>query len=575
MGRRCPTRALLPVLVTCALTLLICGLSACANSSPGASRHLTVLAEADVDSLDPGVTNYQFGLMVVSAMQQTLFAYKPGLREPVPQLAAQPADVSADGRTVEVTIRPGVRFAPPVNRVVTAADVKYAFERAFLPSVANGYARTYFGTLLGLQAYLRGTNHGITGIVVRDSRRLAFRFSSPVGGVAASAMSLPITAPVPPEYARAMDRKKRSTYGLHPASTGPFMLSFGRGDPGPGGYAPDHHIELVRNPNWQPTPAFGPPALARISIREGFAPSIASRRILSGRGEVNGDFQAPPDVIAAHWRDPRLVTHASGGVAYVALNTRVPPFNNVEVRRAVAAVLNRTAMRAALGGRASGQIASHFIPPGVPGFQRAGGAAGPRYDFDSRPAGDPAVAARYMRLAGYSSGRYEGDADIIVAANSDPAAARVAQIVEAGLERLGIPATLRLLPEDSLGKLCGSVPTEVGACANAGWLKEFNDPQTMLDAPFSGAAITHVGNPNLSLLNDPRLNAEIARAESLIDQTAREAAWAALDREISAQAPAVPWLWPSAINLRSADVSARVNPETGRWDLASIRIARR
>ena len=56
---------------------------------------------------------------------------------------------SNGGRTVTVHIRPGIRFSPPVNRAVTSADVKYAIERGFATSVANGYVGAYFGDLVG------------------------------------------------------------------------------------------------------------------------------------------------------------------------------------------------------------------------------------------------------------------------------------------------------------------------------------------------------------------------------------------------------------------------------------------
>ena len=53
---------------------------------------------------------------------------------------------------------------------------------------------------------------------------------------------------------------------------------------------------------------------------------------------------------------------------------------------------------------------THFIPPGVPGFEEAGGMEGPGLDFMAKPEGDPALPAEYFKKAGYASGKYEGDA---------------------------------------------------------------------------------------------------------------------------------------------------------------------
>jgi peptide/nickel transport system substrate-binding protein len=112
---------------------------------PGkAGGKLTVLASADVDYLDPGQTYYTFGYMVHYAVNRTLYSFKPDNPEkPVEDLAAGPPEIASDNKTVTVHIKPGVKYAPPVNRAVKAADIKYAFERAFSKEVPSGYAGTY------------------------------------------------------------------------------------------------------------------------------------------------------------------------------------------------------------------------------------------------------------------------------------------------------------------------------------------------------------------------------------------------------------------------------------------------
>ena len=51
---------------------------------------------------------------------------------------------------------------------------------------------------------------------------------------------------------------------------------------------------------------------------------------------------------------------------------------------------------------------THFLYPGIAGFEEAGGAAGPKVDYNEHPHGDMAVAEKYMKLAGYPSGKYTG-----------------------------------------------------------------------------------------------------------------------------------------------------------------------
>ena len=80
---------------------------------------------------------------------------------------------------------------------------------------------------------------------------------------------------------------------------------------------------------------------------------------------------------------------------------------------------------------------THFIYPGVNGYTEAGGAAGPAVDYNANVNGDMTVAEKYMKLAGYSSGKYTGNATVqVVGANNgnDPA---VIQIVNNALTSLG------------------------------------------------------------------------------------------------------------------------------------------
>ncbi len=101
--------------------------------------------------------------------------------------------------------------------MVTSKDVKYAIERGFFNTVNNGYAGAYFGDLKGAKVGVKpGTT--IPGITTPDDNTVVFNLKPRkagkcTGGVLAGALSMPLSAPVPKDYAAKFDTKNPSAYG--------------------------------------------------------------------------------------------------------------------------------------------------------------------------------------------------------------------------------------------------------------------------------------------------------------------------------------------------------------------------
>ena len=531
---------------------------------------LTMLWTDDVDNIDPGITYYQMGYMVSYATQRPLYSYRPedGGRA-VPDLAESDPQVSQDGKTVTVRIREGVRFSPPVNREVTARDVKYAIERGFFGTVNNGYAGTYFGDLEGAKL---GTRPGreIDGIETPDERTLVFRLERGTGGVLAGALALPLSAPVPKQYAARFDAKNPSLYGQNQVATGPYMLENDASGKAVG-YQAGRRIHLVRNPNWDAATDYKPAYVDEIDMPQGNDDStLASRRVLSSSGMLTGDFSPPPVVLAeaVKRRRDQLALVPAGSARYISMNTTIEPFDDVNVRRAVVAGFDREAMRLSRGGAMLGDIPTHMLPPGLPGFEEAGGLEGPGLDFLSRPEGDADLAAEYFRKAGYASGRYEGDRELLMVGTAGDVAEKAAVVARESFERLGFEVKLRLVTQDAMFGRCAFPGADVAICPNLAWGKDFGDAQTVLDPLFNGNNIVPQNNANWSELDVPAINAAMEDAALLSDPRERASAWAKVDHMVAEQAPAVPWLWDKQPLLRSADVDGAVSEFNAQWDLA-------
>src|SRR4051812_31022719 len=211
---------------------------------------LTFLAAADVDYLDPGQTYYTFGYQVLYPTNRPLYSFAPDDKDkPRADLADGDPQISADKKQITVKIKQGIKYSPPVDRAVKSADIKYAFERAFSANVPSGYASSYFASIEGAPKEPTKGVKPISGITTPDDSTIVFKLTQPVAVTVAAALVMPISVPVPEEYAKKFDAESPSTYDAHVTFTGPYMV---KNDPSGKvtGRDPGKRIDIVRNPNW-------------------------------------------------------------------------------------------------------------------------------------------------------------------------------------------------------------------------------------------------------------------------------------------------------------------------------------
>lgn len=551
------------------VTVLLAG---CGSSSSGSGKAggLTVLDIAGgVDSLDPGYWYYETDYAeLYQPTQRALFGWKPtDTQTPTPDIATGMPTIANHGKTLTFHLKSDVHYSAPLqNRTVAAADIKYAMERCFLAGVGNGYAFSYFTNIVGAPSAPLAKYKPISGIEAPNPTTLVIKTTTPVGVLTdVNALSLPCTVPVPRDYAQKFDASNPSTYGQHQVFTGPYMIKgAGTGTVPGSSYQTGKLLLLVRNPSWQQS---SDPIRAQhfttITVKGGNDITVASRQILDGSGMISGDFAAPPAQVLKQGvttLKSQFSIKPSGGNRYLAFNTTIKPLNNVNFRRAIVAVLNRDALRLTRGGAAIGTVATHFIPPGVAGFDESGGTGGPGYDFYASPTGNLALAESYMRKAGYPSGKYSGP-PLLTIADNQPPASNTAEAVQSQLSQIGIKLTFREVPHQTmLSKFCEVPKAAVAICPNLGWGKDFPDAQSMIDPVFNGKNIVPTGNTNMAQSNDPTLNKQMDAAEALTDATARAQAWGRLDREVTGQAFVAVWLWDNQVSFGSKNVNIVTSP---------------
>jgi peptide/nickel transport system substrate-binding protein len=577
------TLAVLGCVVALTLALGACGgSSSSSSSSPSAGAAgflagtpvagqkrggtLKLLGAEGFSHMDPGQVYFQLDYMIAYATQRSLYYFKPeDPKTQVPDLADGLPVVSPDNKTVTVKLKSGIRYGTNTKtaitgKEVTSADVKYAFERGLNPNVGNGYEAVYF-PLVGADKAKGGP---ISGIETPDAHTIVFKLSKPFGATTSRALGMPITMPVPKSYAAAGDAKTPNTYESKPetqAFTGPYMIS---------DYQPDKSITLVRNPQWDPKTDARPAYLDKITWTLNVDPNVSGRQIFSSPGLANGDTPAAGAVKRFATKAKDRITFTPSGNRYVAVNTQRKPFSDINVRKALAAALDRRAMLLARGGSLVGIVANHFLPPTIPGYDEAGAAKGTGADYLANPAGDPAVAAKYMKLAGFPSGKANGEKVVMLGSNDSPAK-ETAEITRDAIASLGFKVTFRLLDQGTLYSKYCQVTSElkkIDICGAAGWIPDFSDPFAMLTATFSGHSITPTNNPNPSLLDDPQINAAMDKGAEINDPAQRAKAWGAIDRQIVEKAGAIPFDFDTPSNILSSNVQGVIAQWNASWDLS-------
>jgi peptide/nickel transport system substrate-binding protein len=529
---------------------------------------LEVLNETEFEHIDPGLAYYNIDYEVVFATQRPIMVNKPNTyTEAVPDMAASAPEVSADGKTVTVHLKPGIHYSPPVNREVTSEDVAYAIERGTNENVANPYIPTYFKMIEGIPSDKGGP---VKGIVTPDKHTIVFHLSEPKAHLLVEALIMPITAAVPKEYAEKFDKHKPSDYGNFQVATGPYMFKNDKSGKVLGiGYVPGKSATLVRNPNWNAATDVRPAYLDEIRQKTGGSNPIIGRQVLSGTNVVQNELPAQSTVKLAYEKyKSQLEISPGSGSHYTTLNTSHGPFTNINLRRAVWAATNRVALNRVRGGTLVTTVQTHFIYPGIRGFEEAGGVKGPKFDFNEFPEGNKKVADKYMKLAGYPSGKYTGGKTITVVGESNPPGKEDAEITDQTLKSLGFTTKLTLVDSGTrYAKYCNVPKEEIDVCPSVGWIADFADAQTVLNITFNGKSIVSTGNVNQSQTNVPRINAAMTAAESINAEPARRKAWAKIDEEIVENASAVPIDWDKQANVEGSTVKGVGDLwDTGEWD---------
>ena len=525
---------------------------------------------------------------------------------PVPDLATDLGQVSADGLTVTFTIRDGAMFAPPVDREITSHDVAYAFQRINTASLVAQYGNYYCGTIVGMTCDAKSPDTPIEGIATPDDKTIVFTLERPTGDLLYR-FAQPATFAIPEEVAGCFTQA--GDYGRYLIAAGPYMImgsenldisSCDTMEP-ISGYDPDKHMYLVRNPNWSSDTDD-----VRAANFDGWALTINTNVEDSFNKLLNGELEvmhgAPPAAILQQYlTNPDLQDNFKSEEGdrtwYVTMNLLVPPFDDINVRKAVNFVVDKAAMLQSTGGPSTGLVATTIEPPSVlPDLA----------SYDPYPSPNNAGDVEAAKAAMMES-KYDSDGDgvcddpvcdnvLMVNRNYEPWT-EYTPILQANLAEIGINLKIRELDVSTAYTTIQTTNNLVPIAVNAGWGKDYGSPYGFDFFLFNTAGLACEGSVNYSNLGMdeatakdcgvldawnavtdnganplPSVDADMDACVSKPLGAEYSACWAALDTKLMEEiVPWVPYRWGAAnISLGDSIENYQFDQSTGLIAYAEI-----
>jgi len=513
------------------------------NPSDKKGGTLKFANEGDWDTLDPGETYYAYSWNFARLYGRSLMMFQsaPGKEgnQLVPDLAEAPGQASDNAKTWTYKLRHGVKFDDGTE--VTSADVKYAVLRSTdKQTFPNG--PTYWDRNLNLPSGYKGpyktpNMNTDSAIETPDKSTIVFHMKRPFAAFDYLAQQ-PNTMPVP------KDKDTGAKYRNSVVSTGPYKFA---------DLQPGKSFNLVRNDQWDPATDPNRKALPdRIEVSLSVNADDIDNRIISGDLDVAVTaLGVQPAAQSRVLTDPTLKENADNPLGvrlwYTSINPTVPPFNNIECRKAVEYAMDHTSYQTAYGGQfAGGDLATTILPPSIPGYSK----------FDLFPdgpdhKGDLDAAKKSLEACGQPNG-FETN---IAYRAERPKEKATAEAFQQALGRVGIKLTLKPYPQgDYFAQYAGLPPyvvkNKLGLALN-GWAADWPDGFGFLSEIVDSRAIRLAGGSSNTSVRIPEVDKMLDTALTELNADKRNQMWGEIDKRVMQDAVIYPGIYSKSLLVRS------------------------
>ena len=455
------------------------------------------LAGSDPVTMDPHLAGDSGSAEFIVEIFSGLVTISPDLN--IELDLAESFEVSNDGLVYTFTLRDDAFFHQ--GRRVTADDVRWSMERAASRELASPTALAYLGDILGVRERFYEGAESITGIEVIDDRTIQFTIDEPKPYFLAK-LSYPTAFVVDRQQIEANPRG----WTRRPNGTGPYRLQEWR---------LGQRIVLKANSQYH----LGTPVTDEVL----YELSGGSTLTRFENGELDVAFISVNDIDRA--RDPEsdigplYQVFPQFTISYLALNTNVPPFDDVNVRRALGFSIDRTLIAEVTFNNMLAP-ATGILMPELPGYTPG----------DKTFSFDPDEARRLLAASKYGSA--ENLPEIVLTEVGGGAEGRIdtQAFIQQWREELGIEVRIEqtdfatILARQDEGSL---------QMFNAGWIMDYPDPEDILDLKFhSESALNDVNYSNAgvdAILEEARIEQDAGRRLELYQEAERliieDAAW--------------------------------------------------
>ncbi len=503
----------------------------------GGTLHL--LAKSAGGTLDPQVNYTLQYWQLYQAMYDGLLAFKKvngtDSFTVVPDLAQAMPQLSDGGKTYTFTLRKGIKFSN--GKTVTPDDVVASFERIF--TVSSPTAGTFYNGIIGADVCLKTpANCSLAKGVIGDD--------------AANTVTIHLVEPDPefpyklsvPHAAILPKGSPAKDAGSTPIpTTGPYMVAT---------YDPNRQLKLVRNPYFTEWSHDAEPAGYPDEIDETFGLTVESEITAVENNQADWVFDPPPadrlNEIGTKFTSQAHVNPLTA-MWYMAMNTNLAPFNNLQARQAVNWAIDRAAAVRLYGGTNLAQPVCTFLPPDFPGhvdscqYTKGGGSTWSGPDVDK--------AKQLVQQSGTA-----GQAVAIVT-QDDEVNKAIGEYMQSLLTSIGYKATLKPISANIQFTYIQNTNNKVQISLTS-WYQDYPAASDFLNVLASCASF-HPGSDssiNIAGFCNKTIDAQMQQAlvTERTDMTAANAQWAKVDQAVMTQSPIAPLFTPKLIDFVSKRV---------------------